>query len=117
MSQRALHAKRMRRVRRVRAKVGGNAARPRLAVFRSTRFTYAQLIDDEKGKTLVAASTRGLKAGKKTKIDEAHMLGELLAKKALAMGIKHALFDRRFYLYHGRVKAVAEGARKGGLKV
>lgn len=111
---------RLRRKRRTRAKIRGTAQRPRLSVFRSNRYTYAQLIDDEQGKTLVSASTKELMALKsKTlnpKLQQAEQLGELIAKKALEKGIKKAVFDRGEYKYHGRVKAVAEGARKGGLQ-
>lgn len=87
--------------------------RPRLAVFRSNKAIYAQIIDDEKGQTLVAASEKDLKSG--TKTEKAQMVGETLAKKAVKLGIKKVKFDRRGYQYHGRVKALAEGARKGGL--
>lgn len=132
----------------------GTAKRPRLTVFRSNKAIYAQIIDDEKGKTLVAASKRELESNKKpaiaipkesrvaskaqkeqkrktfassknfaslrlqgkySKTERARLVGELLAKKALKKGIKAVVFDRRKYKYHGRVKALAEGARKGGL--
>ena len=114
-----MNKKRARRTARSRAKVFGTSGRPRLAVFRSNRFTYAQLINDEKSHTVVQISSRNIQksATKKSKTDEAHLVGELLAKKALELGIKEAIFDRRFYKYHGRVKGVAEGARKGGLKI
>ncbi len=106
-----------RRSRRTRAKISGVAARPRLSIFRSNRSMYAQLIDDEHGKTLVAASSRGADAKEKGKgkTAEAHHLGEVIAKKAITAGITKAIFDRGHYKYHGRVRAVAEGARKGGL--
>lgn len=93
-------------------------SRPRLAVFRSNKYIYAQIIDDSKGKTLVAASEATLKWPKKklTKIERAFMVGEVLASQALKKKIKTVVFDRRKYRYHGRVKALAEGARKGGLK-
>ena len=91
--------------------------RPRLAVFRSNKAIYAQIIDDEQSKTLVAAASRELnQKTKKTKSQQAAMVGELLAKKALKIGLKKVVFDRRSYQYHGRVKALAEAARKGGLE-
>jgi large subunit ribosomal protein L18 len=99
------------RLARVRAKIRGDAARPRLTVFRSNRGLHIQLIDDAQGKTLAAASAA---AGKKT--DSARAAGEAIAKKAGELGIKEAVFDRGSYRYHGRVKAAAEGARAGGLK-
>ena len=109
----------MRRQVRVRAKLNGTAARPRLSVFRSNRYLYAQLIDDAAGKTLASATTLAGKGAPKAaakKIDAAQAAGERLAKKALELGIKEAIFDRGSYRYHGRVKAVAEGARSAGLK-
>ena len=106
-------------MRRARARIFGTAQKPRLAVFRSNRNLYAQLIDDEKGRTLASASNKDLpKSGaKEKKSGQASLVGELIAKKALEKGIKEAVFDRRSYKYHGRVAAVAEGARKGGLKI
>lgn len=90
--------------------------RLRLVVFRSTRYTSAQIIDDEKGQTKACASEKDLpKKEKLTKTEKAKLIGEILAQKALKLGIKKIKFDRRFYQYHGRVKALAEGARKGGL--
>ena len=103
------------RKKRSRAKVSGTAEKPRLVVFRSNKYTYTQLIDDVKGQTLAAASTRGLKKGQK-KTDAAKAIGELIGKKAKELGIKNATFHRSAYKYHGRVKAVAEGARGAGLK-
>lgn len=110
---------RQRRQRRVRAKVFGTSSRPRLAVFRSHRAIYAQLIDDTIGRTLAYASSAELvKDGRgKTKVQAAEMTGELLAKRARQQGITGAVFDRRHYAYHGRVKALADGARRGGLKI
>lgn len=91
--------------------------RLRLAVFRSNKAIYAQIIDDKKGKTLVAADSHKLdEKVKKTKTQQAEAVGELLAKKALKAGFKKIVFDRRGYKYHGRVKALAEGARRGGLE-
>jgi large subunit ribosomal protein L18 len=110
---------RERRRRRVRAKIYGTAARPRLNVFRSLNHIYAQLIDDEAGHTLVAASTMEkavrAQAGLK-KTEEAALVGKLIAQRALERQIKRAVFDRAGYRYHGRVKAVADGAREGGLE-
>ncbi len=116
--------KRIRRHKRVRAKISGTKERPRLCIFKSTKYIYAQLIDDEKGKTLVAVSSRELKKVKNVKkVDLAKEVGKLIAKKAkdLSIGgygkkIEKVVFDRGGYQYHGRVKAIAEGAREGGLK-
>lgn len=105
-----------RKKRRVRAKVSGTAAKPRLNVFRSLSHTYAQLIDDENSRTLVFAKDMELKGAKGTKSEIAMQVGELVAKKAVAAGITEVVFDKSHYKFHGRVKAVAEGARKGGLK-
>ena len=117
MSTHAIHtnAMRIRRANRTRARVQGSAARPRLTVFRSNRGMYAQLIDDVKGVTLVHASSRELK-DTKGKSKTAEGMGALLVKRALEAGIKSAVFDRGAYRYHGRVKALAEAARAGGLK-
>ena len=106
-----------RRSRRTRAGIFGTAAKPRLSVFRSNKFVYAQLIDDENQRTLASSSSRG--KGKKSgtqpvQTDEA---GRAIAEQAAKLGIKEAVFDRGAYKYHGRVKAVAEGARKAGLKI
>ncbi len=105
---------RERRKARIRAKVHGSASRPRLSVFKSLRYIEAQLIDDDQGVTLVSASDRKIKGG--TKTDRAKKVGEQLAKLALKKGIKEVVFDRGGYKYHGRVKALAEGARAQGLK-
>jgi large subunit ribosomal protein L18 len=107
---------RKRRHRRVRGKVMGTAERPRLAVFRSNRGIEAQLIDDLEGKTVAAASWLHVKE-KGSKGDQASAVGKLIAERAKAAGIEAAVFDRAGYLYHGRVKALAEGAREGGLKI
>ena len=103
---------------RIRDRIEGSIERPRLAVFRSNQHIYAQLIDDVKGHTIASASTNdGDLKGKATKtIDGAKRVGDLIAKRALAKGVKQAVFDRGGYLYHGRIKAVADGAREGGLK-
>ncbi len=113
-------AARLKRRQRIRRKISGSEARPRLSVFRSTRHIYAQIIDDGKGQTLVAASTlsgeikdklSGLK-----KADAAKEVGKLLAAKAKAKGISQVVFDRSGFIYHGRVKAVAESCREHGLE-
>ena len=111
--------RRERRRRRVRAHVAGIPARPRLNVFRSLKHVYAQLIDDEVGHTLVAASSLELAIRSQTglkKTQEAAAVGKLLAQRALEKQIKQVVFDRAGYHYHGRVKAVADGAREGGLE-
>ncbi|EDP97958.1 50S ribosomal protein L18 [Kordia algicida OT-1] len=102
---------------RIRKIVGGTEARPRLAVFRSNKEIYAQIINDVDGKTLVAASSRDkdIKA-EGTKSEVATLVGKSIAEKALKAGIETISFDRGGYLYHGRVKSLAEGAREGGLK-
>jgi len=105
-----------RRKNRSRAKITGTAERPRLAVFRSLKHISAQLIDDKADKTLVSASDKEIKDIKGVKSDRAAALGKLLAKKALAKKIDVVVFDRGGRLYHGRVKAFAEAARKNGLK-
>ena len=104
-----------RRHRRVRGKVTGTAERPRLAVFRSNRGIEAQLIDDVEAKTLASASWLALKGFKGDKTEQAAEVGKLLAQNAKKAGIESAVFDRGGYLYHGRVKALADGAREGGL--
>ena len=111
---------RLRRKRRIRKKVRGTPERPRFSVFRSARHIYAQIIDDTEGRTLVAASSSekelltgdtGLK-----KVDWANRVGKLLAERAKAKGIAKVVFDRNGFLYHGRVKAVSDGAREAGLQ-
>jgi large subunit ribosomal protein L18 len=99
---------------RVRGKVSGTSSRPRLSVFNSSQHTYAQLIDDEKGKTLAAASDLSLREG--SKAERARSVGKMLAQEARISKIKRVVFDRGGYKYHGRVKALAEGARGGGLE-
>ncbi len=107
---------RLRRHRRVRGKVRGTADRPRLGIFRSNRGIFAQLIDDEAGKTLASASWTGLpKTFKGDKSAQAAEVGKRLAEAAKKAGIETAVFDRGGYLFHGRVKALADGAREGGL--
>lgn len=119
------------RQRRMRAKIRGTLKRPRLAVFRSQKYLYAQLIDDKKRETLTSASDLEGEEKKKenrveasakeelvktTRIERARRVGKILAERAGKLGIKRAVFDRRGYKYHGRVRALAEGAREGGLK-
>ncbi|MBI5413712.1 50S ribosomal protein L18 [Candidatus Peregrinibacteria bacterium] len=106
--------KRLRRKLRIRATVSGTAARPRLTVFRSLKKNYAQLIDDVARKVIAIASDSKMKGG--TKAKRAKKVGIELAKKALEKGVKECVFDRNGYKYHGRVKALADGAREGGLK-
>lgn len=113
--------RRERRKLRIRKKIFGTALVPRLSVYRSLNHIYAQIIDDEKGHTLVACSTLdpdvcSLKRKKTTKTDQARLVGKILAQKAISKGIEKVAFDRNGFLYHGRVKALAEGAREGGLK-
>ncbi|MDR0197237.1 MAG: 50S ribosomal protein L18 [Oscillospiraceae bacterium] len=108
---------RLRRHKRVRGKVSGTAARPRLNVFRSAAHIYAQLIDDDKGVTLCAASTVGKEfADYGGNVEAAKKIGLAIAEKAKKAGITEVVFDRSGYVYHGRVAALAEGAREGGLK-
>jgi len=122
--------KKYRRHKRVRAKIKGTSKVPRLCVFRSNKHIYAQIIDDEKGKTILSSSSFGLKKSKtkrktkeskekesrSAKIAGAYEVGKLVAKKALEKKIEKVVFDRGGYKYHGRVRALAEGAREGGLK-
>jgi large subunit ribosomal protein L18 len=108
---------RKRRHRRVRGKVQGTAERPRLVVSRSNKGIAAQLVDDMEGKTLAAASWLQLKSFKGNKTDQAGEVGKLLAQQAKEAGIEAAVFDRAGYLYHGRVKALADAAREGGLRI
>ncbi len=101
---------------RVRAKVRGTAERLRLSVFRSLKYVYAQIINDETGRTMVSAHDKEIKGAKLTKMARAEAVGKLLAEKAKTKGITKVVFDRGGFRYHGRVKAVAEGARAGGLQ-
>ena len=111
------NAQMLKRHKRVRAHISGTAERPRLVVFRSAKHIYAQVIDDQVGKTLAAAATNekdfGAYGGN---VEAAKKLGGMIAERALKAGIENVVFDRGGYLYHGRVKALAEGAREGGLK-
>lgn len=112
-------AAREKRHRRIRARLSGTAERPRLNVFRSNQHIYAQVIDDVRKHTLVAASTLDASLRSQltdnTKIDEAKLVGRLVAERAQAVGIKKVVFDRGGYLYHGRIKALADAAREAGL--
>jgi len=109
--------KRIRIKRRVRGKISGSSELPRLSVYKSNKEIYAQLIDDKDGKTLVSASSRdkGVDA-KGTKSEVSAAVGKAIAAKAVAAGIESIVFDRNGFVYHGRVKALADGAREGGLK-
>jgi large subunit ribosomal protein L18 len=116
MSVKTSPGRRLKRRRRVRAKIRGTAERPRISVFRSNRGIFAQLIDDDSGRTIAAVNwtesdLRGLGA-----MDQARRAGSTLGERAKAAGIERAVFDRGGYQYHGRVKALAEGAREGGLE-
>jgi len=108
--------KRLRRRRRVRARIRGNAERPRLSVYRSNRGVFAQLIDDDAGRTLAAVSWTEPELRKLDSMDQAKRVGELLADRAKAAGVETCVFDRGGYRFHGRVAAIAEGAREGGLR-
>lgn len=99
---------------RIRGKVSGTAERPRMTVFRSNKQIYVQLVDDSEGKTLVSASSKGMEEGTKTEL--AAKVGQAIAEKAIAAGITEVVFDRNGYLFHGRVKSLADAARNGGLK-
>src|SRR3989344_9583210 len=114
------HQKRIRRHKRIRAKVKGTASRPRLSVFKSNKHIFLQLINDEEQKTILGIGDffkKGKSKGEKkeTKTEKARRLGNKIAELALKAGVKKAVFDRGGFLYHGRVKATAEGAREGGL--
>ena len=117
MSVKTKEARRLQRRRRVRAKVIGTATRPRLAVFRSNNGVFAQLIDDEAGRTLAAAQWTESEVRGLGRTEQAAKVGELIAQRAKAAGVETAVFDRGGYQYHGRVKAVADGAREAGLEI
>ena len=110
-------ARRLKRRRRVRAKVHGTAERPRISVFRSNRGIFAQLVDDDSGRTLAAVNWTESNLRSLKPMEQANAAGKLLAERAKAAGVDRAVFDRGGYQYHGRVKALAEGAREGGLTV
>ena len=109
-------SQRIKRHSRVRGKISGTAERPRLSVFRSEKNIYAQIIDDVAGNTLVAASSVEMDFGPGSNKEAARKVGKLVAERAVAKGIEEVVFDRGGYIYHGRVKELAEGAREGGLK-
>jgi large subunit ribosomal protein L18 len=115
MSQPTVRERRVRRHKRVRKHVFGTAERPRLVVFRSNRGIAAQLVDDGAGKTLAAASWLDVRTAKGSKSDQASEVGKLLAQNAKKAGVEQVVFDRGGYLFHGRVKALADAAREGGL--
>ena len=117
MTVRTKPARRLKRRRRVRAKITGTPERPRVSVFRSNRGVAAQLIDDVDGRTLAAVSWIEGPLRTQGKMDQARAAGELLAQRAAAAGVQRAVFDRGGYRYHGRVRAFAEGAREGGLTI
>jgi large subunit ribosomal protein L18 len=117
MSTSTAPARRLKRRRRVRAKVRGTAERPRISVFRSNRGIQAQLIDDDAGRTLAAVNWIEPELRDLKPMEQASRAGALLAERARAAGVESAVFDRGGYQYHGRVKALAEGAREGGLHV
>jgi large subunit ribosomal protein L18 len=104
---------------RIRAKVSGTAQKPRLSVFRSNKDIYVQLIDDATGTTLASASSRDkdIATQKGNKVEQSMSVGKAIAQRAKALGLEVCVFDRGGYLYHGRVKAIADGAREGGLKL
>jgi len=103
---------------RIRHKISGTGEKPRMSVFRSNSQIYAQIVDDENGKTLASASSqdKDVKAQKVTKLEKSKLVGAAIARKATDLGISTVVFDRSGYLYHGRVKALADGAREGGLQ-
>jgi large subunit ribosomal protein L18 len=111
---------RLKRKKRIRKKLIGSADRPRLCVFRSAKHIYAQIIDDSQGKTLAAASSTEKVVHEKSeaskKVDYAGTVGEMIGQRAMEKGVKKVVFDRNGFLYHGRIKALSEGARKAGLK-
>jgi len=117
MAKATRHEDRTRRHARVREKVRGSAARPRLAVFRSLTHIYAQLVDDDAGTTLAAASSLDTKDAKGTRTELAKNVGTLLGDRAKQKGVTEVVFDRGGYRYHGRVKALADGVRAAGVKV
>ena len=117
MSVKTKPQRRLRRRRRVRAKVRGSAERPRLSVFRSNRGIQAQLVDDERGHTLAAVAWTEDELRKLSRMDRAKRAGELLAKRGKDAGVEVCVFDRGGYRYHGQIRALAEGVREGGLRL
>ena len=110
-------ALRRKRHERIRLRITGNVARPRLSVFRSAKYIYAQVIDDSTGRTLAAASSREAGLGASTPVDTARAVGKAIAERAKAAGVSDVVLDRGGYQYHGRVRSLAEGAREGGLNL
>lgn len=110
------NSRRLRIKQGIRKKISGTDSRPRLSVFKSNTGIYAQLVDDLKGQTLVQASSKELGAKQNTKIEISKEVGKKLAERAISNGVSEVVFDRNGYLYHGNVKALADGAREGGLK-
>jgi large subunit ribosomal protein L18 len=108
--------RRLRRRRRVRAKIRGTAERPRLSVFRSNRGVFAQLVDDDRGHTVCGVTWMEAELRELPRLDQAKRAGELIAERAKQAGVENCVFDRGGYRFHGRVRALAEGAREGGLK-
>jgi large subunit ribosomal protein L18 len=108
---------RRKRHERLRLRLSGSAERPRLSVFRSAKYIYAQVIDDTTGRTLASASSREADLGGDTKVDAARAVGKVLAERAKAAGVTDVVLDRGGYQYHGRVRSLAEGAREGGLNL
>jgi large subunit ribosomal protein L18 len=116
MTTKQKQQRRLRIKMRIRKRINGTAERPRMTVFRSNTGMYVQLVDDTKGTTLVSANTKQLASKKSANIEDAKALGKAVAEKAVAQGITTVVFDRNGYLFHGKVKAVADAAREGGLK-
>jgi large subunit ribosomal protein L18 len=116
MTVKTAPARRLKRRRRVRSKVRGSAERPRISVFRSNRGIFVQLIDDDSGRTIAAVNWTETELRELDPMDQSRRIGTELAQRAKAAGIERAVFDRGGYRYHGRVKALAEGAREGGLQ-
>ena len=112
----AISKSRLRIKRGIRNKISGTAERPRISVFKSNTRIYAQIIDDEAGHTVVSVSSAELGDSKNTNVTSSKEVGKKLAEKAVASGITNVVFDRNGYVYHGKVKALADGAREGGLK-
>ncbi len=110
------NSRRLRIKQGIRKKISGTDSRPRLSVFKSNTGIYAQLVDDLKGQTLAQASSKELGAKQNTKVEVSKEVGKKLAERAIANGVSEVVFDRNGYLYHGNVKALADGAREGGLK-
>ena len=108
--------RRLRIRRNIRTKISGTAVKPRLSVFRSNKAIYAQLINDQEGRTLISVSSSSLEINEGSKVEISSQVGKTLASKAQEIGVTEVVFDRSGYLYHGRVKSLAEGAREGGLK-